>query len=124
MNFALRKRIHRRNQLRNKFWRIRNSKDWENYRKIKSLTNKTRKQSEVKYFRERSQTNTNATDFFKYFKPYLSDKSHTNTNFISYRLTLKVNDEVISQPEKVGGIFKEHYEIIANDIKLVSLIIL
>ena len=112
MNSKLRKLIHRRNQLRNKFWKFRGKTDWENYRKIRNLTNQVRKQSEIYYFRDRSNTNTNSKEFWDTFKPYLNDKGHFTSNCIS----LKENENIISQPEKVCETFMRHYETVADNI--------
>ena len=112
MNSELRKLIHRRNQLRNRFWRTKTRMDWENYRSIRNKTNKVRKQSEVNYFRERSQKGTNPSDFWHTFKPFLSKNGSLDSNYI----TLRDDNEIVNEPQRVGEIFKNHYETIANDI--------
>ena len=111
MNSAWRKVIFRRNQLRNKFWKQRNRTNWENYRKMRNLANKLRKESEMNYFRERS-LKSDPKDFWKCFKPYLSSKCRSGTDSI----ILKEGDQVITKPSDVCNILKDHYESVANDI--------
>ena len=111
MNSEWRKVIHRRNQLRNKFWKNRTSKNWEEYRSMRNLANKLRRKSEIYYFNQRT-IKTDPVDFWKTFKPYLSSKSiDTGNNII-----LKENGEVVSKPSKVCEILRDYYETIVDDI--------
>ena len=111
MNSEWRKVIHRRNQLRNRFHKNKSQYNWNEYRKMRNLATKLRRQSEINYFRERSM-NVNVTDFWKTFKPYLSSKS----NGMNDNIILKENDQVITKPEEVCKVFKSYYESIAENI--------
>ena len=101
MNSDLRKAIHRRNQLRNKFWKNRSQKNWEEYRKQRNRANNIRRLSEFKFFQEKSLSSTKSADFWRTFKPYLNSKLMPSNN-----ITLKEGNDVINKPIDVCNILK------------------
>ena len=111
MNSSLRKVIYRRNQLRNKFWKCKTNENWNKYRSMRNLATKIRRQSEINFFRDRSSIK-DSKDFWKCFKPYLSEKNTGNSNTI----TLKEQDKLITNPRDVCATFSSYYETMVDNI--------
>ena len=111
MNSRLRKLIHRRNQLKNKFWKNKTRQNWEAYRFIRNKTNNVAKESQKIYLGQKCLDAKQSNDFWKTFKPYLSNKQIENS-----QITLKENDKIINKPEEVCRILSDYYANIANEI--------
>lgn len=111
MNSQLRKMIHRRNQLKNKFWKIKSKENWEAYRSMRNKTNAQIKKSQKVFFRQKCMTSTCPKDFWSTFKPYLSSKGN-DCNLV----TLKKDGKIINDPQAVCNVFSEYYQNMTNDI--------
>ena len=115
MNSELRKNIHHKAMLRNKYFRKGRSKtSWEAYRKIRNKSNKVRAKSIQNYFDKTcsSGKNTNDNSFWKTIKPFISARgcNHSDT------ITLKEQDNVISGPKQICEVFNKYFCNVAKDI--------
>jgi hypothetical protein len=111
MNSKLRKVIHRRNQLRNKYWKCKTEVNWEEYRKMRNLATKIRRQSEINFFKERSSVK-DSKEFWKCFKPFISSKSKDHAQTI----TLKEEGIIITEPLEICEVFNDYYKTMVDDI--------
>ena len=103
--------IHRRNQLKNKFWKFKTSSNWDAYRTIRNKTNAVARESQINYFKTKCINAQSSKDFWSTFKPYLSDKSSS-----SGLISLKEGNQIISNPLEICNTFGKFYECIANEI--------
>ena len=111
MNSALRKNIHKRNQLKNKFWKNKTRQNWNNYRVMRNKVNSLLRTSEISFFRSKSVNSSTPSEFWKLFKPYISSKTVENNSIL-----LKEDGSVVSKPTRICDIFKDYYSTIADDI--------
>lgn len=111
MNSQLRKLIHRRNQLRNKFWKTKSKSNWESYRILRNKTNAVARESQKNFLSQKCLAAEKSGDFWTTFKPYLSAKGKETSQII-----LKDEENIVSDPSKVCEIFSKYYENIAGDI--------
>ena len=114
MNSELRKTIHYKAMLRNKYFRKgRHNASWEEYRKVRNKCNKLKAKSIRYYFDKKcsSDSNTNQS-FWKTIKPFVSDRVNKNNECI----TLRENEQIISEPRRVSEIFNEYFCNVAKDI--------
>ena len=115
MNAELRKTLHYKAMLRNKYFRKgRNKHSWEEYRKIRNKSNKIRAKSIQNYFNKNcsSGKNTNEPRFWNTIKPFISSKDNVKTG----NITLREQDVIISEPQQICNIFNEYFCNVAKDI--------
>ena len=109
MNSRLRKALYTRNMARNKFTKF-GKKYWEENRWQRNRVVSIRKQSMKKYFAkkfEKPDRNLWAT-----ISPFLSDKKFKGNNTI----TLKENNETITDHNKAAEMFNKYFVSIAAEI--------
>ena len=94
MNGSLRRNIHYRNMLRNKYRR--GLVTWETYRKQRNLTTAMYKRSKLTYFRERCEGGPRNQSFWKTIRPFMANKSGRNRNMI----ILKEDDNITQMTKK------------------------
>ena len=111
MNSKLRKVIHRRNQLKNRFWKHKTKSNWEAYRVMRNKANAINRQSQINYFNTKCLKAEKSRDFWSTFKPYLSRKGGSFEP-----ITLKEGDKIIARPKDVCNTFSKYYETIADGI--------
>lgn len=116
MNSELRKAIHKKSMLRNRYYKSRNSKNWDSYKKQRNVVNYIRRKSIKHYFRSKCQGNKNSTKFWDTIRPFITDKcSEPGSN-----ITLMNNDSISNDPIKVCEIFNEFFSNVANDIGFID----
>ena len=113
MNSALRKGIHKRNQLRNKFWKNKTKENWNNYRAMRNKVTSMCRASEIRFFRSKTISSNTPSDFWKSFKPYVSSRINSNNNIV-----LKEDGKTVTKPKDICNIFKDYYSSIADEIGL------
>ena len=111
MNSELRKLIHRRNQLKNRFWRNKSQKNWQAFRAIRNKTNAVARKSQQYFLSQKCLNAKQAGDFWSAFKPYLSNKTNNNSQII-----LKDGGRIINSPAEVCSIFSNYYKNITDEI--------
>ena len=113
MSKELRKEMLYRNRLRNKYYKFRSNHYLMLYRAQRNKVN-AKKRSEIsKYFQEKCKLGTRNKDFWKAVKPLFS-KSRTKSDSIP----LRENGEIVSDDQKVCGIFNSFFQSIGSDIGL------
>ena len=115
MNSELRKTLHYKAMLRNKYFNKGRTKSaWYAYRRIRNKSNKIRAKSIQTYFNKKcsSDKNTNQNQFWKTIKPFISDSGNNTTGSI----TLRENETLVSDPKNMCEIFNSYFCNVAKDI--------
>jgi hypothetical protein len=112
MNHDLRKAVYRKSMLRNKYYKERNDKNWDAYKKQRNIVTKLRKQSIKTYFINKTDRVRNAKDFWKVVRPFITDKNSISDD----RILLRENDKLITETQEVCNIFNEYFTQIAKTI--------
>lgn len=113
MNSELRKSIHRRNMLRNKYLKQKTNSNWENYRRMRNACVKIRKKSVKQYFQTRCTTaNSNSSEFWKTIKPFLPSSSNSGPS----NIILNENNTVVSAHMDIANIMNDYFVNVASDI--------
>ena len=111
MSKELRKQILYRNRLRNKYYKTRSDHYLLLYRSQRNKVNAIKRKEISKYFHEKCKLGTRNKDFWKAIKPLFS-KSRTKSDSIP----LRENGEIITDDQKVCGIFNSFFQSIGADI--------
>ena len=109
MNSKLRKAMHKRNMLRNKYKK--GLVGWDAYRMQRNITTSIYKKSQATYFSERCAGGVKNQKFWKAIKPFLTSKQPTNNNII-----LKEDDKIITDEREICDIFNDYFSHVAMDI--------
>ena len=80
MNYKLRKAMHKRNMLRNKYKK--GLVEWDVYRMQRNITTSIYKKSQATYFSERCEGGAKNQKFWKTNKPFLTSKQPSFQNII------------------------------------------
>ena len=113
MSKELRKEILYRNRLRNKYYKFRSNHYLMLYRSQRNKVNAIKRKEISKYFHEKCQSGTRNKDFWKAIKPLFS-KSRTKSDSIP----LREKGEIVTDEQKVCGIFNGFFQSIGSDIGL------
>ena len=101
----LRKEIRYRSRLKNIARKERTTNSKIAFKKQRNKCTKIRRDNIRSYFENVTNKGTNSKQFWKSILPYLSNKgSHGNEDYI-----LEEDNELIKNPEQVGGIFCDYY---------------
>ena len=100
MNSKLRKSMHKRNMLRNKYKK--GLVKWDVYRMQRNITTSIYKKSQATYFSERCDGGAKNQKFWKTIKSFLTSKQPSNNNII-----LKEDDEIITDEREICDIFND-----------------
>ena len=109
MNSKLRKAMHKRNMLRNKYKK--GLVEWDVYRIQRNITTSIYKKSQATYFSERCEGGAKNQKFWKTIKPFLTSKQPSCQNII-----LKEDDEIITDEREICNIFNDFFSHVAMDI--------
>ena len=112
MNSNLKHAIFKKAMLRNKYYKVRTSENWENYRKQRNCVTKLRKQSIRAYFQKKCEGDNNKMNFWQTVKPFLSNKTYGDSQVI----ILKEGENIVSDPNNVCQIFNEYFANVAMTI--------
>jgi hypothetical protein len=112
----LMKQMYRRNMLKNKFFKSRTSKNWENYKKQRNYVTSLRKKAIKSYFQKKCTNVSKPKDFWNCVKPFFSDKSTNDT-----RIILKEDDNIVSNSEDVANVLNNYFINIADSINCTDL---
>ena len=110
MNSELRKAIHKKHTLRNKYQT--GKAHWDAYKRQRNHVTNLRKKSVKIYFAERCNGGSKNQHFWKTVKPLFGSKNSQNTNHI----TLHEDHGIISDQTEVCEIFNKYFSNIADDI--------
>ena len=110
MNGSLRRNIHYRNMLRNKYRR--GLVTWETYRKQRNLTTAMYKRSKLTYFRERCEGGPRNQSFWKTIRPFMANKSGPNRN----KIILNEDNNIITDDKEICEIFNKYFISVADGI--------
>jgi len=114
INRALRKAIMRRSRLRTVYLKSRNDSDWQAYREQRNFVTNLNKKTRRKYFESVAlQPPKGAYQFWKLFKPFLSDKFSD-----SNKILLVQDSKVICNDFEVAQSFNSYFNDITKDLKL------
>ena len=97
MNSKLRKSMHKRNMLRNKYKK--GLVEWDVYRIQRNITTSIYKKSQATYFSKRCDGGAKNQKFWKTIKPFLTSKQPSSNNII-----LKEDDKIITDERDVCNI--------------------
>ena len=111
MNSELRKASLKRNQNRNKYWKIPNKQNWEKYRKARNETVHVRKTSITTYFKNHC-IKGDRQNFWKSIQPYLDRKSDGSDGTI----VLREEDRIVTEAKEVCEVFNSYFVNIAQSI--------
>ena len=111
MSKGLRKEMLYRNRLRNKYYMSRSDHYLLLYRAQRNKVNRIKRTEISKYFLEKCKLGTRNKDFWKAVKPLFS-KSRTKSDSIP----LRENGEIVTDDQKVCGIFNSFFQSIGSDI--------
>ena len=100
MNSKLRKAMHKRNMLRNKYKK--GPVEWDVYRIQRNITTSIYKKSQATYFSERCEGGAKNKKFWKTIKPFLTSKQPSCQNII-----LKEDDKIITDEREICDIFND-----------------
>ena len=109
MNSKLRKAMHRRNMLRNKYKK--GLVEWDVYRIQRNITTSIYKKSQATYFSERCEGGAKNQKFWRTIKPFLTSKQPSCQNII-----LKEDDKIITDEREICDIFNDFFSHVAMDI--------
>ena len=109
MNSKLRKAMHKRNMLRNKYKK--GLVEWDVYRMQRNITTSIYKKSQATYFSERCEGGAKNQKFWKTIKPFLTSKQPSSNNII-----LKKDDKIITDEREICDIFNDYFSHVAMDI--------
>ena len=109
MHSKLRKSMHKRNMLRNKYKK--GLVEWDVYRMQRNITTSIYKKSQATYFSERCDGGAKNKKFWKTIKPFLTSKQPSSNNII-----LKEDDKIITDERDVCNIFNDFFSHVAMDI--------
>ena len=109
MNCKLRKAMHKRNMLRNKYKK--GLVEWDVYRMQRNITTSIYKKSQATYFSERCEGGAKNQKFWKTIKPFLTSKQPSSNNII-----LKEDDKIITDEREICDIFNDYFFHVAMDI--------
>ena len=104
MNNALKKAIMCKTKLHRIFKKSKTTKNWEAYRIQRNLTTNLRRNSIKTYFKERCEGGPKNKNFWITIKPFISSKSKSGTY-----LTIRENDSLVTEPEKVADTLNNYY---------------
>ena len=110
INGSLRRNIHYRNMLRNKYRR--GLVTWETYRKQRNLTTAMYKRSKLTYFRERCEGGPRNQSFWKTIRPFMANKSGPNRN----KIILNEDNNIITDDKEICEIFNKYFISVADGI--------
>ena len=113
MSKELSKEILYRNRLRNKYYKTRSDHYLLLYKSQRNKVNGIKRKEISKYFEEKCKLGTRNKDFWKAIKPLFS-KSRTKSDSIP----LRENGEIVTDDQKVCGIFNSFFQSIGADIGL------
>ena len=112
MNKYLRKCIMKRSELENKYYKNKTNENLKAYKKHKNFCSKLYKKERKKFY---TKLNTkNVTDnklFWRTVKPFLSDKTPTNSN-----ITLINGDEIVSEDKTVSEKLNNFFNNAVDDL--------
>jgi hypothetical protein len=112
MNSKLRKAVHKKRMLHNRYIKHHSGSNWEAYRVQRNVVTKLRRESIKNYFLERCSGGPNSKDFWPTIKPFLTNKGLRSDATI----TLCNDDKIVTDQREVGELFNSHYVNIASDI--------
>ena len=102
------KLIHRKN---------RTDENWENKRKCRNEATKQRRLAITQYWKTKADDlGKNSKDFFRTFKPFISDRG----NRADADITINHGEAVVKDQSKVSEIFVDYFATIADHIKSVD----
>ena len=107
----LMKQMYKRNMLRNKYIKSRNTRNWEIYRKQRNYVTSLRKKAIKTYFMKKCSNISTPKDFWNCIKPFFSDKCNNDNQII-----LKENNEIVNDPVNVANVLNDYFVDIAKDI--------
>ena len=114
MNKTLKKAIMKRTMLRNKYRKSKSVEDLYAYKIQRNLVTKLNKQSKENHFREAiKMPNCNHKDFWKLFKPFLSNKCSVRNEII-----LSENDNIIVDEEEIATLLNNHFNCVTKHLNL------
>ena len=119
MNSNYRKLVYKTRQAHNKYMKNKSKENWEQFRCLRNLKTKVKRESIQTYFNERCGGGPKSKDFWPTIKPFLSSKS---TNKSSNNIILKENDNlhVVSDQTSVCELLNTFYVNIAKNIGIDS----
>ena len=106
MNSKLRKAMHKRNMLRNKYKK--GLVEWDVYRMQRNITTSICKKSQATYFSERCEGGAKNQKLWKTIKPFLTSKQPSSNNII-----LKEDDKIITDEREICDIFNDYFSHVA-----------
>jgi hypothetical protein len=98
--------------LRNTFYKNKTDINWELYKNQRNLVTKLRRHSIRTYFVNKTEGLSNAKQFWKIMKPFITDKNSISDDTI----ILRENDELITDPVEVCNVFNKYFVNIADTI--------
>ena len=110
MNSRLRKNVHLKAQLRNRYNKYPNRRNWELFRIQRNRTTQIRKTSIKSYLMERCSSKPDRT-FYRTVRPFVSTKPMAQPPS-----QLDMNDRLIKSEKDIANCMNEYYVNIANDI--------
>ena len=119
MNRELKCEIFKKSMFRNKYYKCRNSENWNKYKTQRNLVTKLRKNSIRYYFQSKCENDKNQIQFWKMIKPFVSKNCHNGSD----NIVLREGNDIITDPLTVCNIFNEFYASVANDIGFVDKLI-
>lgn len=94
------------------FARNRTPENWELKRKWRNLATRERRRAVKEYWALKTdEFSQKPRDFYKAFKPFLSNKTKEDT-----RIAIKVDENIITNPNVVADVLCDHFSTAANDI--------
>jgi len=112
MNGEFRRAINYRKSLYRKYDKCKTDHNWNNFRKQRNKCTKLKRQAIRLYFAERCGGGVKSNDFWPTIRPFLSNKGGGGCE----QIHLRENNDTISEPEHVSGIFNSFFVNVAKDI--------
>ena len=113
MNSEYRKIIYKTRMAHNTYLKHKTSRNWNEYKKLRNLKTKVKRDSIKTYFLERCGGGPKSKDFWPTIKPFLSKKSVSRG---SQEIIIKENEDLISNQSEVCEKLNDFYVNIAKNI--------
>jgi hypothetical protein len=113
MNSEYRKIIYKTRMAHNTYLKHKTSRNWDEYKKLRNLKTKAKRESIKTYFFERCGGGPKSKDFWPTIKPFLSKKSVSRG---SQEIIIKENENLISNQSEVCEKLNDFYVNIAKNI--------
>ena len=110
MNSRLRKNVHLKAQLRNRYNKFPSKRNWETFRIQRNRTTQIRKTSIKSYIMERCSNKPDKT-FYKTVKPFISTKPVAQAP-----CQLQIEERLVKNDKDIADNLNKYYVEIANDI--------